>query len=109
MKNYNLTEGEFHLVCDFLNGHQLLENKIFPEKHWAKIDSNLKPYWQHELVSDILESIEMRGLDKIHQVNKEELIDKLFNIINTKGFTDLLSDVELFWRKKMPLDRTRSN
>lgn len=109
MKYYNLNENEFHLVCDFLNGNLLLENKFYPEKHWSKIDINIRPYWQQELFYDILDSFEYRGLDKIHQVDKDEIAEKLFIIVNTKGFTDLLRDVDVFWRKKMPLDSTSSN
>jgi len=109
MKNYNLNESEFNLMCDALNGNPKMELRIFPDSHWSKKDLKTTPHWREELITDIFESIELHRLDEKWDVDKTVLADKLFEAIEANEFTGILKRVELFWSKKYPLGKIQNN
>ena len=110
MKKEILLKNEFNLLCDLLNGHPKMERTgYFSDKHWSKNDLSKTPYWRDEMIRDIIESIELRGLDQKWDVDISVFIDKLFEAIKTNDFTYLLEEVELFWKKKYPLGHIKNN
>jgi hypothetical protein len=109
MKKQILTKNEFHIICDALNGSTKMESKFFPHLHWSKKDIKKEPYWQWEFANDIIDAIVIWELQEKYEIDMELFMDKLEILLKTNKFCNLLNRVDLFWRKKLPLNITKSN
>jgi|GEM_PF-7089261 len=109
MENNNLTEAEFLTVCSILNGSAIIENEWFPHLHWSKKDKNKQPCWDLELLSDFEESIQLNNLEKHFKINADVFLEKLLKHIENNTFTQILADVDSYWRRTYPLNKMQSN
>lgn len=85
MKNYekyNLTQNEFQLLCDFMNG------KIYGFDYLN---------WRSNIISDLFESVKLNKLQKKWKVKINILNEKLICLPQIE-FLELLNEVNLFWR-----------
>jgi len=80
-KKFNLNEKESHLICDSLNGTLMNFRDLM---------------WKHNFISNIIESIELFGLDGKWLVNEEILVNKLKSLSEYETLA-LITEVEAFW------------